>query len=297
MNELTLFSDCMPVLEGCDFCAANEDFLHADRILDFHVMIYVVSGCIYVTEDDIDYEVRQGQLLFLHNGIRHYGKRAIPKGTRWYFAHFYLDPPKNALSYPFPEQCSDSFSAFRFQTILPKFLSGLEHSEIARCIAALADSLHLGNACTNLTSMPTAFRPVDPLTVWDANQTLFKILTLLAFTARQPAASPSLSDQIRVFLADHITESFSAASLEKEFFLSYKHMASVFKKETGMTMLQYHTGLRMQEACRLLRGTLLPVGEISTRLGYHDLLYFSRCFHQTVGMSPSQYRKSQVQNY
>lgn len=297
MNELTLFSDCMPVLAGCDFCAASEAFLHADRILDFHVMIYVVSGCIYVTEDDIDYEVRQGQLLFLHSGIRHYEKKAIPKGTRWYFAHFYLDPPKNALSYPVPEQCSDSFSAFRFQTILPKFLSGLENSEIARQIADFADSLHQGNACANLTSMPTAFRPVDPLTVWNANQTLLKILTLLAFPAHQPSAIPSLSDQIKVFLADHTAESFSAAALEKEFFLSYKHMASVFKKENGMTMLQYHTGLRMQEACHLLRSTLLSVGEISTMLGYHDLLYFSRCFHRTIGMSPSLYRRSQTRYY
>lgn len=297
MNELTLYSDCMPVLEGCDFCAANESFLHADRILDFHVMIYVVSGCIYVTETDIDYEVRQGQLLFLHSGIRHYGKRAIPKGTRWYYAHFYLDSPENALSYPVPEQRSDSCSDFRFRVQLPKYLSGLEHSEIAYRITGLADSLHLGNACTNLTSMPTAFRPVNYLTMWNANQTLFSILTLLAFQEQQPVSAPSLSEQIQVYLADHITEPFSAALLEKEFFLSYKYMASVFKKETGMTMLQYHTGLRMQEACRLLRSTLLSVGEISTRLGYHDLLYFSRCFHQTVGMSPSLYRKTQTQNY
>lgn len=297
MNELTFYSNCMPVLAGCDFCAASEAFLHADRILDFHVLIYVVSGCIYVTEEDVDYEVHEGQLLFLHSGIRHYGKKAIPKGTRWYFAHFYLDSPKNDSSRLLLQQSSDSFSDFCFKTRLPKFLSGLKHSEIVRQIADLADSLHQGNACANLTSMPTALCAVDPMTLWNANCSLFSILTLIAFTDYQTAPSPSLADQIKTFLACHITESFSAAALEKEFFLSYKHMASVFKKETGMTMLQYHTTLRMTEACRLLRSTLLSVGEISTRLGYQDLLYFSRCFHQTIGMSPSLYRRSQTRNY
>ena len=32
--------------------------------------------------------------------------------------------------------------------------------------------------------------------------------------------------------------------------------------------------------------------EISEQVGYQDMLYFSRCFHNTYGMSPTEYRRS-----
>ena len=68
-------------------------------------------------------------------------------------------------------------------------------------------------------------------------------------------------------------------------------MAAVFKKEKGMTMQQYHNAMRMEEACRLLCSTLMRVGDIADRLGFTDMLYFSRCFHNYTGKSPSRYRK------
>ena len=91
MNEIMLDNSCLPVMSVCDLCAAPEDFYHADRTVDFHVMIYVVEGVVYVTEGDVDYEIHAGEMLFLKSGIRHRGKRAIERGTRWYFIHFYLE--------------------------------------------------------------------------------------------------------------------------------------------------------------------------------------------------------------
>ncbi|MBE5795335.1 MAG: helix-turn-helix transcriptional regulator, partial [Clostridiales bacterium] len=87
-----------------------------------------------------------------------------------------------------------------------------------------------------------------------------------------------------------------AKELERAFFLSYKHMAAVFKKSRAQTMHEYHQHLRMEEGARLLRETLLPVGEISEQLGFADQLYFSRCFHGFAGVSPTEYRR-QVRDY
>ena len=56
-------------------------------------MIYVADGVIYVTEDEKDHEIGAGELFFLKNRIRHYGKREIPRGTKWYYVHFFLDDP------------------------------------------------------------------------------------------------------------------------------------------------------------------------------------------------------------
>ena len=65
MNEITMNNVILPTVSSCDYLAAQESFFHADRIADFHVMIYVTDGCIPVTEDDIDYEIHTGDLFFL----------------------------------------------------------------------------------------------------------------------------------------------------------------------------------------------------------------------------------------
>lgn len=68
-------------------------------------------------------------------------------------------------------------------------------------------------------------------------------------------------------------------------------MSAIFKKEKGMTIQQYHNSIKMNEAARLLRSTLLSVGEIGEKIGFSDILYFSRCFSSFHGISPTAYRK------
>jgi len=65
LNELFLSNIAMPIVSSCDYLAASEPFFHADRITDFHVMIYVTDGCIHVTEGDTDYALSPGSLFFL----------------------------------------------------------------------------------------------------------------------------------------------------------------------------------------------------------------------------------------
>ena len=80
MNEIIIANNSLPQLCGCGLFAASESFIHTDRVPDFCVLIYVIDGCIYVTEGDTDYEVNAGELLILKNGVHHFGKKKIQKG-------------------------------------------------------------------------------------------------------------------------------------------------------------------------------------------------------------------------
>ncbi len=273
MHEVILDSCDLPVLCGCDLLAAAEPFFHTDRSAEFNVMIYVTSGVIYVTEDDTDYAVNPGELLFLKAGVRHHGKYEIPKGTSWFFAHF-LTPGGNYPQFS-PESPPISFySPLRNSVILPKYVTGLNDSEFERELMKFAEYS----------------RSDDRLKQWYMNCRFFELLSGLALApdARQ---QKSLSDRICDYLAAHRDEPFSTAAVSGEFYLSYKYLAAVFKREKGVTMQQFHTGLRMNEACRLLRSTLVPIGEIAAAVGYSDMLYFSRVFHEKVGCSPTEYRR------
>ncbi|MBQ8932249.1 MAG: helix-turn-helix domain-containing protein [Ruminiclostridium sp.] len=50
--------------------------------------------------------------------------------------------------------------------------------------------------------------------------------------------------------------------------------------------------IRLTEAARLLRSTLLPINEIARRVGYEDSLYFSKRFSRRYKTSPSAFRKT-----
>lgn len=266
MNQIILSNTILPVVSSCDSLAAQEPFLHADRIADFHVMIYVTDGCIPVTEENIDYEICPGELFFLKSGIRHWGKKEVSRGTRWHYVHFYLDESVDCGKYEYPHS---------FQITLPKILRNLSGSSLENQIFEFTEFYH----------------SEDPLDIWNCNQRFFQLLTEIAHYEKKEQVPVNLSDRIAQYLAGHYNQPFSSKALEHQFFLSYKRMAAVFKKDKGMTMQQFHTSIRMEAACKLLRSTLLPIGEISREVGYADMLYFSRCFHAVMGMSPTQYRR------
>ena len=275
MNEIIINSSAMPVLGGCDHLAAAEPFFHADRTADFHVLIFVTEGVIYVTEDDVDYTVGAGELLFLKSGVRHFGKTEIPRGTKWFFVHFTCDtdeflPEFQPDSAPIPQ-----YSCLRTMLMLPKYLTGLSGGEIENALSELCSYFHSD----------------DRFKQWYINQKLFALLSRIALRKFKQDTTPKLSDKICTYLAEHMTEPFSAERLSSTFYLSYKRLAAVFKQEKSMTMQQYHTSLRMNEACRLLRSTLMSVGEVSAAVGFTDMLYFSRYFKEKTGYSPTEYRR------
>ncbi len=275
MNEIVLNSSVMPVLGGCDYLAAAEPFFHVDRTADFHVLILVTEGVIYVTEEDVDYAVREGELLFLKSGVRHYGRTEIPRGTKWYFAHFACDADESLPRFSPDSAPIPQYSSLRSSLVLPKYIKGISGGETERIFAQLCEYFHSG----------------EKFKQWDINARLFALLSHIALRQFDGEGAQRLSDKICAYLAAHYCEPFSADALSRAFFLSYKRLAAVFKQEKDMTMQQYHTSLRINEACRLLRSTLMSVGEVSAAIGYADVLYFSRCFRRSTGNSPTEYRR------
>jgi len=282
LNEIILSTASQPVVCACDFLAAYEPFCHIDRVLEFNDLLYVVEGVMYVSEEGTDYEINEGEMLFLKHHKRHYGVKETPRGTKWYYAHFYLDEPDESVP-PFvpdaePLVLNQPLVSYE---VLPKKLSGLKDGHIERRFSELVDYCHNG----------------DELKRMRINGMFYSFLADIALAKYMDKNDYSLSRRIRSWLEKHYAEPFSAEKLEKEFFLSYKRMAAVFKQEYNVTMQQYHNAHRMKTAANLLRSTLLPVGDIASRLGFDDRLYFSRCFHAFSGVSPKEYRCSAKSDY
>lgn len=76
--------------------------------------------------------------------------------------------------------------------------------------------------------------------------------------------------------------------------VSKYHFLRCFAAEYGETPMQYVARRRIERATDLLRATNLTVTEVCQLVGYSSLGSFSRRFTELVGMSPSEYQRTQT---
>jgi AraC-like DNA-binding protein len=76
--------------------------------------------------------------------------------------------------------------------------------------------------------------------------------------------------------------------------LSRYHFARVFQLVTGLPPARFLATLRLAEAKRLLVTTSLNVTDICFRVGYNSLGSFTVRFTQSVGVSPTRFRRLQL---
>ena len=72
---------------------------------------------------------------------------------------------------------------------------------------------------------------------------------------------------------------------------SPSHLLALFKKHLGQTPSDYLQRLRIDKALILLATTDLPIGEISSQLGFPSSQYFADRFRRFTGLSPHGYRE------
>ena len=75
--------------------------------------------------------------------------------------------------------------------------------------------------------------------------------------------------------------------------VSKYHFLRCFAATYGETPMQYVSRRRIERATDLLRATNLTVTEVCDLVGYASLGSFSQRFTELVGMSPSEYQRTQ----
>lgn len=80
-------------------------------------------------------------------------------------------------------------------------------------------------------------------------------------------------------------------SVADRFFINSSYLSRAFKQDTGKTFVEYLTGLRMEEAARLLANEGLRSYETGEKVGIPDAKYFGVCFKRYYGLTLAEFRK------
>ena len=73
--------------------------------------------------------------------------------------------------------------------------------------------------------------------------------------------------------------------------ISTSYFSSTFKELTGETFIEVLTRIRIDNARKLLSGTVLKSYEVAEKVGYSDPHYFGISFKKATGMTPTEYAK------
>ena len=75
---------------------------------------------------------------------------------------------------------------------------------------------------------------------------------------------------------------------------SQSALTQQFKKYMGQTMVSYINDLKLNHACNQLKNTNFPLTDIAKSAGFESYPHFSRLFKRKFGLSPLQYRASNI---
>lgn len=99
-------------------------------------------------------------------------------------------------------------------------------------------------------------------------------------------------EAIHQYITENYTEKILLDNICFIFGTNKTTLCKDFKNEYKTTVLNYINALKIREAKMLLRQNKLSVTEISEKLGFNSIHYFSRLFKKTTGHSPKEYSTS-----
>lgn len=86
-------------------------------------------------------------------------------------------------------------------------------------------------------------------------------------------------------------EELTIQSIADEMLLTPNYLSLLFKKNTGKTINEYITKIRMEKAMELLKEPSARVFEVSEAVGYKNPDYFTRIFKRYVGVNPVEFKE------
>lgn len=101
---------------------------------------------------------------------------------------------------------------------------------------------------------------------------------------------PEVERAMSYMKANYAQASLKVSEIAQHLNISESRISVIFKEDTGKTLIQYLTAVRIDRAKHLLKETDLKIYEIAEAVGYNNSQYLSNLFYKETGCFPLEYR-------
>lgn len=220
--------------------------------------IYIIEGgCTYTVEGGDRFSVGAGDVLYLAKGAVY--RMDVDEGDYHYiFCDFdFIDGTERNSTVYTPTNTGEVANLFR----------RLYRTYTARAVGAHAECLAL----------------------------LYRIYTAVVQSVGRAYVGQSSRERIEA-IREHINRNcggeLSVRALAEMAGMSEVHLRKLFHSIYGISPLSYIISTRLERAKQLMQYPFLTLEECATQSGFSSLAYFSRVFRESVGMTPTAYRRT-----
>ena len=101
----------------------------------------------------------------------------------------------------------------------------------------------------------------------------------------------SLIYAVKEYVTMHLSDvELTLAGTAEKSYLNSSYLSRIFKKEIGVSFVEYVNSLRIEKAKSLLEETDLKIYEVAERVGTGNANYLGILFKKAVGCTPYEYR-------
>jgi len=109
----------------------------------------------------------------------------------------------------------------------------------------------------------------------------------------QESSYPNLKPLIHLavtYIKEHLNEDLTVKETAKVLGVNANYLSGIFRRDLGMTFINFVNRERVEQAAALLLHTNLPIQQIANAVGYNHSSYFARQFLRFKGVTPSVFR-------
>lgn len=240
---------------------------------DFYEFTFVTYGAFRNIYNDVTRDCPQNTLIFFKKGEQH-DIRAIQNDSIHFTFIVREDYFETIFTQYFPNVSIDSLGRHRHIRLSERqgeYLAELAKKISNNSVRGYADSfIHL-----------FLFTVVS-----------FCIINESENISSAPQNTARYIDDLLIRLNNFTYINHSVNQIYKDYPIAQSALITLFKKRTGMTIIQYHNMKKMEYAAQLLSSHEYTVTDVCVMLNFSSLPHFGQLFKAQFGMSPKKYQKT-----
>jgi two-component system response regulator YesN len=128
---------------------------------------------------------------------------------------------------------------------------------------------------------------------WTEMHRKFSELALLCFQKKQKEQqhrTHEFVEQVQAYIQSHLDGDLSLTNLSEQVYLTPSYLSRLFRQNTGESITDYITKMRLEQAKAMLTQTPEKIHKIGMSIGFESPPYFTKFLKKNVGMTPQEYR-------
>lgn len=270
-NEIIQYDPLVPTFHikeiyGYYYQVRNTNYIFEGELHNFWELTFIDNGSLETTVDDETYELHELDLIFYAPGQFH-------------------------------TQRNTSHQSCSYLTLLFDMDLGEDYFITNRVYHAHRDIHRALNDFIKVSSNEMLFD--NELMLCYLKELIIRILQYDFLSSSPVASSPmqqkfenELLNEIIMYINDNIYEQLTIEEICHKFSISRSSLQTLFKNNLNVAPKQYISNLKLAKSKLMIKESIYTISEISNKLGFTSIHYFSRRFKQEFGITPSDYAKT-----